>query len=320
MQRARRREQKEKYTAMKSKRQRHLTLLLALLLITFGGSLMAQTVPSGAAPGEEKQQEKGMVAYESFEGSSNSDGQVMDLNSTLGYNFNKYFGVDVGVPIYFVRAATTTSTSGQRSANGLGNFYTDLRLNLRNPLVNYTTTITGSAPTGDTSMGLSNGRATVNWNNHFDRDIARLTPFLNIGVGNTVQDTRLFKRPFITLGKVANFELGTDIDIWKSLSFTASAYDLQPWGQQRVFSRVRRSGSASGGASPRGRVFENAAETVGSADLVRDHGFSAGLSFNPLPHTSVDAGYTRSVRFGLDTISFGVGFDLSPLFRHHGRP
>ena len=305
---------------MKSKRQRLLTLLLALLLITFGGSLMAQTVPSGAAPGEEKKQEKGMVAYESFEGSSNSDGQVMDLNSTLGYNFNKYFGVDVGVPIYFVRAATTTSTSGQRSANGLGNFYTDLRLNLRNPLVNYTTTIIGSAPTGDTSKGLSNGRATVNWNNHFDRDIARLTPFLNIDVGNTVQDTRLFKRPFITLGKVASFELGTDIDIWKSLSFTASAYDLEPWGQQRVFSRVRRSGNSSVGPTPRGRVFENAGETIGSADLVRDHGFSAGLSFNPLPHTSVDAGYTRSVRFGLDTISFGVGFDLSPLFRSHRGP
>jgi hypothetical protein len=34
----------------------------------------------------------------------------------------------------------------------------------------------------------------------------------------------------------------------------------------------------------------------------------------------LEAGYTRSIRFALDTVSFGIGFDLSPLVRHKPSP
>jgi hypothetical protein len=89
---------------------------------------------------------KGFTSYVRFQGSSNSLGQIMDLDTSVGYNFSKHFGVDGGVPIYFVRG--TNSTGGKYSTSGLGNLYADLRLTYKNPLVNYFTTLTGYAPTG----------------------------------------------------------------------------------------------------------------------------------------------------------------------------
>jgi len=41
---------------------------------------------------------------EQFDGSANSEGQVMLLNSSVGYLYGRYLLVDVGVPVYFVRA------------------------------------------------------------------------------------------------------------------------------------------------------------------------------------------------------------------------
>ncbi len=286
--------------------------LFAMALFAFSSPLAAQTIPTGRAPGGEKGQEKGLTWHESFEGSSSRDGQVMDLNSSFGYNFNRFFGWDVGLPVFFLRQSSRTTGTATRSVNGIGNLYTDVRLNLHNPLLNYSSTITVAAPTGDTSKGLSTGRTTVDWDNRVARGFGRLTPFLDVGVGNSISDTRFFRRPFITLGPVAHFEGGVDIGILKLLTFTASAYDIQPWGTQRVFSRVQTTTTTT----TRGRVFETSRETLGTADLTRDHGFTGGLSLNLFKYVVLDAGYTRSIRFGLDTVSFGIGLDLSPLVRH----
>src|SRR5919204_977927 len=100
-------------------------------------------------------QNKGFTSYVQFQGSSNSLGQIMDLDTRVGYNFSQHFGVDGGVPIYFVRGTTST---GDYSTNGLGNLYGDLRVTYKNPIVNYSTVLTGYAPTADTKHGLSTGR------------------------------------------------------------------------------------------------------------------------------------------------------------------
>jgi len=46
----------------------------------------------------------------------------------------------------------------------------------KNPTLNYATSLTGSAPTGDSRKGLSTGHATFDWNNRLDHDIGPLTP------------------------------------------------------------------------------------------------------------------------------------------------
>ena len=286
--------------------------LCALLFLSpFGATLRAQS------PSSSENEEKGLTFYEQFQGSSNSLGQIMKLDTSVGWDFNRYFGVDAGVPFYFIRASTTAASTGAQSGNGIGNVYADLRLTLLNPLVNYSSTLTGTAPTGDKALGLSTGRATFDWNNHFDHRFGSIRPFVSAGIANSVSDTLLYTRPFTTLGFVSHFEGGARLRIVRGVHLGASLYDILPSGQQKVFSRLRGRGSIMPGATlrHRGGVFENAFETVGGADIAKDNGFSAWLDASPMRYLNLEAGYTRSVPYDLNTVSFGVGLNLGSVIR-----
>jgi hypothetical protein len=68
--------------------------------------------------------------------------------------------------------------------------------------------------------------------NHFDHAFGDFSPFLDFGAGNSVMDTKFFHRPFITFGYNAQFNGGVEYDPGK-FSFSASAYDVAPWGIRR---------------------------------------------------------------------------------------
>jgi hypothetical protein len=113
----------------------------------------------------------------------------------------------VGAPYYFVNYASQDGSRGSILKSGIGNVYADLRLSLSRAPVNYVSTVTATAPTGDRDKGLSTGHATVDWNNSFYRVFGeRIAPYANIGVANTVSDTPIFLRPFSTNGIVGHFE------------------------------------------------------------------------------------------------------------------
>jgi len=285
-------------------------LALVLFVVVSSTVLVAQST-QGAKPAA--QGDKGFTSYAEFGGTSNVDGQVYRLESSVGYNFNQHFGVDVGVPIYFVRPSTTT---GGTPTNGLGNPWLDLRVKFLNPVVNYGSALTGFAPTGDSKRGLSTGRGTFDWTNHFDHTFSRLTPFGDIGIGNTITDSRLFMRPYTTLGFNAHFQGGANFDLWKFFSVGGSAYDIVPSGQQTVFSKVVR--GAGKGAS-HGRVFQQNQQTTGSADIANDNGFSAWIDANPSSYLDLQLGYTRSVQYDLNSVSFTVGVDVGHLARSRAR-
>ncbi len=59
---------------------------------------------------------------------------------------------------------------------------------------------------------------------------------------------------------------------------------------------------------------------MGTADLTRDNGYSAALNFRPMPFLELELGCTRSVPLHLHTASFGVGFNLSYLFKRAKGP
>ena len=288
----------------------------ALLLVTSGGNLAAQSADT------EQGTEKGFIFSETFQGSSNSLGQVMELNTAVGHNFNKYLGVDAGMPLYFVRPSATSSTTARTSKSGLGNFYVALRLTVDNPVLNFASTLTGTAPTGDTSSGFSTGRATFDWDNRVERTLLRITPFADLGLANTVSDTHFFERPFSSLGTVGHFEAGAKYKVWRDVSVGASAYDILPSGPQKVFSKLitRSSGSSTGGGGTSGRrarggVFETASQTTGTADITRDNGFSGWFDASPVPFLDFEVGYNRSVHYDLNTFSFSVGFNITSLLK-----
>jgi hypothetical protein len=280
---------------------------LLLAILTLVAMATAQSVPAAPSQGD-----TGFTSYVEFDGTSNAEGQVYRLNSSVGYSFTQHFGVDVGVPVYFVRpSSSVTGTAGSTSGNGLGNPYLDLRLKFLNPAVNFGSVLTGYAPAGDSKLGLSTGRATFDWTNHFDHSFNNLTPFFEVGLSNTVADTQLFLRPFTSLGMNSHFQGGASYQLGRYFNLGASGYDIQPFGQQTLFSKVAKGQVAV--PSP-GKPFQNNQQVTGSSDLAYDNGFSAWIGASPSPYLDMQLGYTRSIQYDLNSVSFGIGVNVGRLY------
>lgn len=268
------------------------------------------------------QSEPGFTFYTSFQGSASDLGVITRLDPSAGYRFNRFFEIDAGLPIYFIRPSDRVASEFvSRSVNGIGNFYTDLRLSVLNPAVNYVTTLTATAPTGDRDKGLSTGKLTWDWNNHFNKPLGPVAPFVNLGISNGITDTPFFVRPFLSRGTVGHFEGGVN---WKFLPVAgagASVYAYEPSGEQTVISRVvqHRAASSTPAASPgrgRGRgVFKSAPEVVGAADIARDRGYSFWLDVLPNPVLFFELGYSRSTTYALDTVYWSLGVNVRSLVR-----
>ncbi len=295
----------------------------AVVWMIVGFLLLSVTRENLLAQDPAAEPEQGWSFLSRFQGSSNTLGQVYRLDAAARYDFNRYFSVAAGLPFYFVSASGDSSTGSLNSGSGLGNAYLVLRLAVQNPAVNYSSTLTGTAPTGDASKGFSTGRATIDWSHHFDRSFGRTTPFAIVGIANTVSDTDFFTRPYSTLGWVGHFEGGLYYALAPRVSAGASAYAITPTGDQKVFSRViaRQEGISpvepppfSPVRTPRGG-FETESLTEGSAEIARDNGFSAWLGANLSRHLGVGIGFTRSVPFDLNTFSFGVGINVGHIVR-----
>lgn len=300
-------------------------LFCAMLLLSLSPSMLAQTsVPAATGPARTDPGgfTTGWTLGARFEGSYSGDGGVYDLGSALGYNFTRHFGIDSGVPFYFVSTPSSIKTSnpGAVSGIGVGSFFTDLKWNYPSKSLNYSSAIHVTAPTGDQKKGFSVGHVTWNQSNHFDHAFGDFSPFLAAGVGNTLMDTRFLHRPYATFGYNAQFEGGLEYDPGK-FSFSASLYDVAPWGNQTVISRVFRCGSAvkcsSSGTTANRKGFTSSNVTTGGADLVRDNGFNAGIDYKPAGYLDLEFDFSRSVPLQLNSYSFGVGVDLRSLMRPH---
>jgi len=298
-------------------------VVVALFLALGGGRATFAQSPNAAASGAAKSDEgfyPGWNLGTRFEGSTSGDGSVFDLGFGGGYNFSHHFGVGLGIPYYFVGTPTAIKSKNPQavSGSGLGNFGVDVKWFFPNPTVNYASTIHLGAPTGDLKKGFSTGHATWNWANHIEHAWGNVTPFIDGGVGNTVQDTRYFHRPFMTFGYNAQFEAGMEIDAGP-FSVSGSAYDVAPWGTQTVVSRVFRcSGSGRCGAAGKStnrKGYLNSSIQTGDASLARDNGFNSSVDVKPVKTIDLEFDYSRSVPLRLNSFSFGIGFDLGAMLR-----
>ena len=274
--------------------------------------VLAAAAALAQSNGEQAAVQKGFVASASFDGSFDSSGHVMDLGTSAGYRFSRHLQADLGVPFYFL----SSSTSG--TATGVGDAALALRLLFGNTSIHYTTSLTTFLPTGNQTLGLSTGRAMFDWSNQLDRDFGRVTPRLDIGVADTVVDSRHFIRPFTTLGYNAHVEGGASFDLFKHVSVEGSVYDILPWGTQKMYSRTLRPGAAGNPNPQHGRAFEGSHFTQGGPSLTSDNGVSAGLDITPAPCFDLYGGYTRSVKYALDEVSFGIGLNIGQMMRQNG--
>jgi hypothetical protein len=245
-----------------------------------------------------------------FQGSSNSDGLVTKADPTIGYSLNPHVQTYLGVPFYFVNGSSTaTQLATNGFVSGLGNAYVGIRFKADSDALKFSSVIEGTAPTGDKAKGFSTGRATVDWTNILSYKINRLTPFASAGISNTVSDTAFFVRPFTSLGLVSHFDGGTTLQIAPLVDIGASLYAIQASGDQRIFSKIRGSGS-SASLQKSNRPFETATETIGSSSLTDDHGLATWVGIRAGSNADLRFGYTRSMGYDLNTVSFGIGFHL----------
>jgi len=179
-----------------------------------------------------------------------------------------------------------------------------MRFTAEHPVVDFSSTLLLTAPTGDKDKGFGTGRATADWTNTFSHRFSSLTPFGSAGIANTVSDTSFFSRPFTSVGFVSHFDGGAIIRLGEFVNAGASAYAVRGSGEQRLISKVQR-----GRDSGRKAAFETSPETVGPAEIANDHGFSTWVG---IPKSAADfqIGYTRSVNYDLNTLFFGIGFRI----------
>jgi hypothetical protein len=299
------------------------TTVVALLFSLSATQETRAQSPNAAASGAAKSDEgfyPGWSLGTRFEGSTSGDGSVFDLGFGGGYNFSHHFGLSLGVPYYFVGTPTAIKSKNPQavSGTGLGNVGADLKWLFPGPTATFASTIHLGAPTGDVKKGFSTGHATWNWTSHVEHAWGNFTPFIDGGVGNTVQDTRYFHRPFMTFGYNLQLEAGTEVDAGP-LSVSASAYDVAPWGTQTVVSRVFRcSGNTKCGATGKStnrKGYLDASVQTGAASLARDNGFNASVELKPAKSLDLEFDYSRSVPLRLNTFSFGIGVDLGAMLR-----
>jgi hypothetical protein len=116
------------------------------------------------------------------------------------------------------------------------------------------------------------------------------------------------------------FEAGTQADAGP-FSLSASLYDIAPWGNQTVVSKVFRctSGtkcSATGKTTNR-KNYLDANVSTGDASLARDNGFNAGIEYKPAKakYLDLEFDYSHSVPLRLNSISFGIAVDIAGMVR-----
>jgi hypothetical protein len=257
---------------------------------------LAEGVPSTAA--KTAVEEKGFTLTETYEGSGNTDGFITDINSSVGYIFNQHFSINMGVQYLF--ASPSSSNTGATSASGMGNPSLGFRYSRKAPLFDFSTGLNGAFPLASSAKGLSTGRVTFDWDNHFAHGFDLLTPFFDVGVANSVPDTRFLHRPYTSLGTLAHFEGGSELDLGDKFSVSASGYYILPWGAQQIFVRGRKSSPGS---------------TKGGTSLTRDDGINLGLDYNLSRFVDLSAGYSYSLYNILNTLSFGVELNLGSWLR-----
>jgi len=166
--------------------------------------------------------------------------------------------------------------------------------------LDFSTSLNSAIPTASTAKGLSTGHVTVDWGNHFAHEFDLFTPFVDVGLANSIPDTRFLHRPYISYGDVAHFEGGSELDLGDKFSVTASGYYILPWGAQQIFLRGTKSSSGS---------------AKGSVSLTRDDGINLGIDYDLTRSLDLSAGYSRSVYSVLNTFSFGIGVNVGSLLK-----
>ncbi|WP_213804299.1 hypothetical protein [Granulicella sp. dw_53] len=220
---------------------------------------------------------------------------------SIGYSFNDIFSIDATLPIYMYRLAENLSTRTRRSQllvnqrGELGDVVLGFHAQFIPRHLLYQANVAVTAPTGDEAYGLTTGRCTFDLTNHFERSFGRLTPNIELGVGDSSYlVNRLVNKNYTSLGPISHYQLGLGIELLRNIFFETDAYENLPIGDQKIY-----------GPSRNGR-----ATIVTGRSVTEDNGLTNSLEVPIDRHTSLSTYYSRSLRLHIDSVAFGVTYVL----------
>ena len=220
---------------------------------------------------------------------------------SVGYTFNDVFSMDAAIPIYMYRLAESLSPrprANQKLVNQrgeLGDVFFGFHAQFNPKPFLYQATASLTAPTGDEEYGLTTGRCTFDFNNHFEHTFKRLTPNIDLGVGDsTALVNRAVNKNYTSLGPLSHFQLGLGVELLRGIFFETDAYEQLPIGDQKIY-----------GPSRNGR-----ATIVTGHNVTEDNGFTNTLEIPLNRHTTLSSYYSRSLRLHIDNVAFGVTYVL----------
>src|SRR5215471_603201 len=282
----------------------------------------AGTTPPGTteakAPVPEQTPTRGLSYSSNFTGAHDSaTGWSSIMDASMGYDFNRVFGVTLGMPLYMSHNGYDSNVvvKGKNvpplvtTYNALGDLYLDLKFSAPDSWIGYKATIAGTAPTGDTSSGISTGRPTFDLNNHMEHTWGFFTPLADFGFGDSsALVDRKVKRPYTTLGPLSHYKAGADFAFLKAFDFETAGYEDLPVGNQKVYSHLFRK-LKTPITLPSGKVKRYRSVRVDTGDgILEDNGLTNTLTISLGKHVDLSGIYQRSLRQSLDTVQFGVDF------------
>ena len=219
----------------------------------------------------------------------------------IGYSFNDIFSIDASIPIYFYRLAESRSTHPKPTQQLVnqrgepGDIVFGLHAQFIPRLFQYSVTGAFTAPTGDEAYGLTTGRVTFDVNNHFERTFGRLTPNIELGAGDSsTLVNRTVTKNYTSLGPLAHFQVGLNLDLVRGISFESDAYEQLPIGDQKIYGPSRH-GNAT---------------VVTGHNVTEDNGFVNSLDIPLDSHFTLSGYYSRSLRLHTDTTAIGITYIL----------
>lgn len=256
------------------------------------------------------------------------------LTPDVAFRFNRHASIDFSVPtfVYFLASVNTGTNANpvytpepRHFAAGDGSLA--FHLDFEGDLISYSFTAALGVPTGNSTYGLTAGKATYNLNNHFDLSLGRLTPDVELGISDSsaLVNQRFSRgRSFSSTGKLAHFQAGSSIDLPAHLGFEADLYEDMPIGSQQVVvgnTTVTGGGVGRSNRGNRGKNAKGAAQgasngttpTTASSGLAEDNGIYTSLDIPLNPHLVLSAIYGYSLRQRDQT----AGFSLTYLLRAH---
>jgi hypothetical protein len=221
----------------------------------------------------------------------------------FGYSFNDTFAIDVTVPIYMYRLSQSLAANPKPNAllvphrGEFGDTVVGLHAQFPPHWVAYEATLSATAPTGDEANGLSTGRATFDLSNLLEHSFDRLTPSLELGVGDSTSlANRLVTKNYTSLGPLAHFAIGLSAPLPLGMSFQGGPYEILPIGDQKIYQSVTKKGTTT--------------LVVTGHNVSEDNGFTNSLDIPLDAHTTLSAYFSHSFRQHDDIVSFSLTYVL----------